>query len=208
MPKFFILIAAVALLAAACGGTAASSDVDVPSAPTTIVTTTTVADDHADDDHAEVADDHADDDHAEEVSDDDHADEADRAIEISMTEFAFGVDALEVAATETIEFVVTNAGVVPHEFRLSNAHRIEDHIASGHEGHMDDGMADDMDDGKDEAEAEGHHEDGDIVMLLEAGETSTIMVTFPDDTTLFTELACLIPGHYEAGMTTEIAYTG
>ena len=31
---------------------------------------------------------------------------------------------------------------------------------------------------------------------------------FPDDTTLFTELACLIPGHYEAGMNTEIAYTG
>jgi uncharacterized cupredoxin-like copper-binding protein len=196
MPKFFILIAGVALIAAACGGTAASSDNDVPSAPTTIVTTTTVADDHADDDHAE------------EASDDDHADEADRAIEISMTEFAFGVDPLEVAAGETIEFVVTNAGVVPHEFRLSNAHRIEDHIASGHEGHMDDGMADDMDDGKDEAEAEGHHEDGDIVVLLEAGETSTIMVTFPDDTTLFTELACLIPGHYEAGMNTEIAYTG
>ena len=196
MPKFFILIAGVALIAAACGGTSASSDNDVPSAPTTIVTTTTVADDHADDDHAE------------EASDDDHADEADRAIEISMTEFAFGVDSLEVAAGETIEFVVTNAGVVPHEFRLSNAHRIEDHIASGHEGHMDDGMADDMDDGKDEAEAEGHHEDGDIVMLLEAGETAAIMVTFPDDTTLFTKLACLIPGHYEAGMHTEIAYTG
>jgi uncharacterized cupredoxin-like copper-binding protein len=195
MPKFFILIAGVALIAAACGGTAASSDDDVPSAPTTIVTTTTVADDHADDDHAE------------EASDDDHADEADRAIEISMTEFAFSVDALEVAAGETIEFVVTNAGVVPHEFRLSNADRIDDHIASGHEEHMDDGMDDGMDD-SDETDAEGHLEDGDIVMLLEAGETSTIMVTFPDDTTLFTELACLIPGHYEAGMTTEIAYTG
>ncbi|MCH7845983.1 MAG: hypothetical protein IH850_09160 [Acidobacteria bacterium] len=187
MPKFFILIAAVALIAAACGGSAASSDDDVPSAPTTIATTTTVADDHADDDHAE------------EASDDDHTDaEADRAIEISMTEFAFGVDSLEVAAGETIEFVVTNAGVVPHEFRLSNAQRIEDHIASGHEGHIDNGT----DDG-DEAEA-----DGDIVMLLEAGETSTIVVTFPDDTTLFTELVCLIPGHYEAGMHTEIAYTG
>jgi uncharacterized cupredoxin-like copper-binding protein len=187
MPKFFILIAGVALIAAACGGTAASSDNDVPSAPTTIVTTTTIADDHADDDHADA--------------------EADRAIEISLTEFAFGVDSLEVAAGETIEFVVTNAGVVPHEFRLSNADRIDDHIASGHEEHMDDGMDDGMDD-SDETEAEGHLEDGDIVMLLEAGETSTIMVTFPDDTTLFTELACLIPGHYEAGMTTEIAYTG
>ncbi len=192
MPKFFILIAGVALIAAACGGTAASSDESVPSAPATIATTTTVADDHADDDHAD--------------------DEADRAIEVSMTEFAFAVDSLEVAAGETIEFVVTNAGVVPHEFRLSNADRIDDHIASGHEDHMDDGMDDDgmdggMDDG-DEAEAEGHLEDGDIVMLLEAGETATVTVTFPDDTTLFTELACLIPGHYEAGMHTEIAYTG
>ncbi len=183
MAKFFILIAAVALIAAACGGSSASADDDVLSAPAT--TATTVADDHADDEHAEEAsDDHADDDHA--------AAEADRTIEISMTEFAFGVDPLEVAAGETIEFVVTNAGVVPHEFRLSNRDRINDHMVSGHEGHMDDG-----------AEAEG-----DIVLLLEAGETSTITVTFPDGTSLFTQLACLIPGHYEAGMRTEIAYTG
>lgn len=168
MPKFFILIAAMGLIAAACGGGATSSDDGVPSVPTAIETTTTVADD------------------------DPAAPQAERAIEISMTEFTFGIDPLEVAAGETIEFVVTNAGVVAHEFRLSNAERIEEHIAAGHEGHTDDG---------DEPGA-----DGDIVMTLEPGETSTIMVTFPDDTALFTELACLIPGHHEAGMSAEIAY--
>jgi uncharacterized cupredoxin-like copper-binding protein len=115
-----------------------------------------------------------------------------------MTEFAFDVDPLEVAAGETIEFVVTNAGVVPHEFRLSNAHRIEEHMASGHEGH-------DGDD--DEAEQAGHHEDGDVVLVLEAGETSSIVATFPEDTTMFTEVACLLPGHYEAGMHSDVAYS-
>jgi len=31
-------------------------------------------------------------------------------------------------------------------------------------------------------------------------------VTFPEDTTLFTEVACLLPGHYEAGMAADIEY--
>jgi uncharacterized cupredoxin-like copper-binding protein len=124
--------------------------------------------------------------------------DSDRTIEILMTEFAFDVDPLVVAAGETIEFVVTNAGVVPHEFRLSNAHRIEEHMASGHEGH---GGSDD------EATEVGHHEDGDVVLMLEAGETSSIVATFPEDTTMLTEVACLLPGHYEAGMHSAVAYS-
>jgi uncharacterized cupredoxin-like copper-binding protein len=124
--------------------------------------------------------------------------DSDRTVEVLMTEFAFDVDPLEVAAGETIEFVVTNAGVVPHEFRLSNTHRIEEHMASGHEGHGG---------GDDETAESGHHEDGYIVLMLEAGETSSIVATFPEDTTMFTEVACLLPGHYEAGMHSEVAYS-
>ena len=195
MPKFFVLVAGVALLAAACGGTTASTGADAPAAPTTVAPTTTASPTTtvaptttAAPSTTMAADDHA---------DDEGTAEADRTIEVTMTEFAFDVDPVEVAAGETIEFVVINAGVVPHEFRLSNAHRIEEHMASGHEGHADAG---------EDAADEGHHQDGDVVLMLEAGETATLVATFPEDVTMFTEVACLLPGHYEAGMHTDVAY--
>lgn len=116
---------------------------------------------------------------------------AGRAVEVSMTELAFTPDQLTVIAGETVTFHVSNDGLVVHEFRLSNAHRIEEHIASGHEGHGDGG---------------GHHDDADVVLELEPGETGAITVTFPEDTTIFTEVACLIPGHYEGGMKAPVDY--
>jgi uncharacterized cupredoxin-like copper-binding protein len=42
--------------------------------------------------------------------------------------------------------------------------------------------------------------------LVAAGETGEVTVTFPTDTTLYTDVACLIPGHYEAGMHAELSY--
>jgi uncharacterized cupredoxin-like copper-binding protein len=78
-----------------------------------------------------------------------------------------------------------NEGAIAHEFRLSNAHRVEEHLASGHEGHDESG---------------GHHGDADVVQQLEPGDEGEVTVTFPEDVSFFTEIACLIPGHYEAGM--------
>ena len=104
-----------------------------------------------------------------------------------MNEFSFAPGEFEAMAGETIEFVVTNLGVVEHEFRLSNEHRIEEHLASGHADHED-------------ATEDGHHEGGDVILLVEPGGTDSITVTFGEDTTLYSEVACLIPGHYEAGM--------
>ena len=164
-------------------------------APGTDADTDVVEEAHAeDDDHAEEVD-HAEEAHAE---DDDHgageATEAGRVVEVTMSEFAFDPGSLEVAAGETITFVVTNAGVVEHEFRLSNQHRIEEHKASGHAEHGEEGE-------------DGHHQGGDMVLLLAAGESGEMTVTFPDDTTVFTQIACLIPGHHEAGMGGAIDYT-
>jgi uncharacterized cupredoxin-like copper-binding protein len=122
------------------------------------------------------------------------ATEPGRIVEVTMSEFAFDPGSLDVAAGETITFVVTNAGVVEHEFRLSNEHRIEEHKASGHAGHSEQGE-------------DGQNEDEDVVLLLPAGESGEITVTFPDDTTVFTQIACLIPGHHEAGMGGAIEYT-
>ncbi|MEA3511849.1 MAG: plastocyanin/azurin family copper-binding protein [Actinomycetota bacterium] len=199
MRRSFALVAAVVLIAAACTTSpsdAPHEDETATTSPTTTTSTTTTT---AAPTTTITVDDHADDD----AVDDDHVDsvqtgEADRTVEVVMTEFAFDVDPVDVAAGEAIEFVVTNAGVVPHEFRLSNGHRIEEHLASGHDDHDDsDAQSDD----------DGHHEGGDIVLLLDAGDTSSIVVTFPEDTSIFTEVACLLPGHYEAGMFADVRYT-
>ncbi len=116
---------------------------------------------------------------------------ADRSIEITMSEFAFTPVPLEVSAGETIEFVATNEGAIEHEFRLSNDHRVEEHIAAGHEDHGDEG---------------GHHEQGDRVVLVQPGETASLVVAFTGDTTVFTNIVCLIPDHFEAGMHGELDY--
>ena len=108
-----------------------------------------------------------------------------------MTELEFSVLEYEVTGGETIRFEVINEGVIEHEFRLSNTHRIEEHIAAGHADHNEGG---------------GHHEDIDIVLLLQPGESGEVTFSFPEDTTLFNEIACLLPGHYEAGMKASLVY--
>lgn len=209
--KRLALVFALALLVAACGDVDLStSDTTPPGttpAPTAaaaaVVEETVPGDDHADDSdsHGDDSMDHADDDHADDAGSvaedgDVHTDDeqevtgaadADRTVQVAMTDFAFDPGEFEAMAGETIEFVVSNLGVVEHEFRLSNEHRIEEHLAAGHADHDDEA-------------AGGHHEGGDVVLLVEPGETGSITVTFGEDTTLYSEVACLIPGHYEAGM--------
>ena len=164
-------------------------------APSTDGNADVIEEAHAEDDDRGTEEAHAeDDDHGtEEAATAEAADatEPGRIVEVTMSEFAFDPGSLDVAAGETITFVVTNAGVVEHEFRLSNEHRIEEHKASGHAGHSEGSQ----------------NEDEDVVLLLPAGESGEITVTFPDDTTVFTQIACLIPGHHEAGMGGAIEYT-
>ena len=120
--------------------------------------------------------------------------DADLVVDITMDDFSFDPPRLEVEAGQTVLFRVSNVGVVEHEFRLSNSHRIEEHLADGHGDHDDEG------DG-------GHHdEDGDVFILLDPGESGELVVTFPDDSAVYTQIACLIPGHYEAGMVGDLSY--
>lgn len=204
--KRLALVFALALLVAACGDVDLSRTTTAP--PTTVPAAAAVdaAEGGGDDEHAEAsaheedeadhsAADMGDDAMSEEVTphDEDDGHDAptsagvDRTVEVAMDEFTFAPVEFEAMAGETVEFVVSNLGVVEHEFRLSNEHRIEEHLAEGHADHADDN------DG-------GHHADGDVVLHLDPGETGSLIVTFGDDTTLYTEVACLIPGHYEAGM--------
>lgn len=114
-----------------------------------------------------------------------------RIIEVALNDFSFDPAEISVAAGETVTFDLRNDGEAVHEFRLSNAHRIEEHIEAGHEDHGDEG---------------GHHGDADVYLELESGESGRLTVTFPDDVTFFTEAACLLPGHYEAGMKAPLTY--
>jgi uncharacterized cupredoxin-like copper-binding protein len=216
-----ILIAALALAVGGCGAaddTGANSSSTVESASNSASTTATPHEDtsaadhpqpsgtdaanpvpeHDEDPAAHADEDHDSEDGHEESSSGEHSDEegaageADRVVTVVMTELAFSPASFEVTAGETIAFDIRNEGTIVHEFRLSNDHRIEEHIAEGHQGHGGD----------------GHHGegDGDVFIELEAGEAGTLTVTFPADTTIYTEVACLIPGHYEAGMRGDLTY--
>lgn len=49
-------------------------------------------------------------------------------------------------------------------------------------------------------EGEAGHEVDDVVLIVAAGETGTLVFTFPHNASDYTAAVCLIPGHYEAGM--------
>ena len=142
-------ILAILFLIAACAAEDPVAQTTGPSPPTAITSTTapapvTTETEHRDEDEHE---DHADDEiaHGEEHGKMVHGDEAPREddateiegrmIQITMSEFAFEPTSIEVSAGETVTFMIENVGAIEHEFRLSNAHRIEEHIASGHADH-------------------------------------------------------------------------
>ena len=165
--------------------------------PTAGNPTTTVASHDDDDGHNDAA----------------SATDADRVVEVELSEFAITAAANTFAPGETVEFVVTNSGVVEHEFRLSNQHRVDEHIASGHADHAEGAMSDEEmaamdDDGDGDAHEDAGHggEPVDAVLVVAAGETASMTFTFPENTDDYTVQACLIPGHYEAGMATDLSY--
>lgn len=117
-----------------------------------------------------------------------------RRVEISATEFAFSPASVSITPGETVEFVVTNDGSIDHEFLVTNQADIDEHIAEGHAEHEEEGM-----EGMEEMEM---HE-----VELGVGETKSLVVTFPATAGELTRFACLIPGHYEAGMAGDVSYS-
>lgn len=181
------LILSLMLIAAAC-----SESTGTTAAPSAVATTAATEDgahetgEEAAHDEGEAAHDEGAEDMAEM--------EADRTIEVALTEFAFGTDPITVSAGETIEFVITNAGAIEHEFRLSNDERIAEHIAGGHAAH------------EEEEGTGGHSENADQLIVVPPGETASLIVMFGEDTSIYTDVVCLIPGHFEAGMEAGLEY--
>ena len=113
-----------------------------------------------------------------------------RSITVHMDDsMRFMPEKIDVQAGETVRFVVHNGGAVAHEFVVGNAKEIAEHaelmrqIAAG--------------------KAVEHNHGGGAALSVPAGEMGEIVVTFAQAGPL--ELACLIPGHLEAGMRASIA---
>ncbi len=202
-----LMIAALVLVAACAAEdpvaqTAAPAPTATQTTAPTPATTEAAAPDEADHEEDHEDEEAHEDEHGEEANheeaedhDDDDAAADGRMIQVTMTEFAFEPSTIEISAGEPVTFMIENAGLIEHEFRLSNAHRIEEHIAAGHADHGEEG--------------EGHHDaGGDVIVLVAAGESEHLTFVFPEDVTLYTHVACLLPGHYEAGMVSDLTTTG
>lgn len=116
------------------------------------------------------------------------ASDAARTVEITTLDtMAFEPDSIDVAAGETVTFVVTNSGQAVHEFTLGDAAMQQEH--ADEMGHMPGGMAHDLPNS----------------ITLQPGETKSLTWRFGDAGSL--EYACHEPGHYGAGMRGRISVT-
>jgi uncharacterized cupredoxin-like copper-binding protein len=106
-----------------------------------------------------------------------------RTIELNMIEgsgmMGYSVNRVEVKKGEQIRFKITNAGALAHEFMLDSIERNAKHKIEMQKN------------------PEMEHDDPNGVRL-EPGKVSEILWKFENEGTF--EFACLIPGHYEAGM--------
>ena len=117
-----------------------------------------------------------------------------RSMAVNMDDqMRFMPSQIEVKAGETIRFVVTNSGRTTHEMVLGSDEDIRVHAEA-----MKQAAAKAQ--GPDGASGHGaRHDHGKgAAISLAAGQTGELVVTFPVATLV--QMACLIPGHYEAGM--------
>jgi uncharacterized cupredoxin-like copper-binding protein len=111
-----------------------------------------------------------------------------RSIEVRMDDqMRFTPSQIDVQAGETIRFVVHNAGKIEHEMVLGHDEAIREHA-----------QAMKRDAAQGQAHGADHRHGTGAAITVGAGQTGELVVTFRQATTL--QMACLIPGHYEAGM--------
>lgn len=106
----------------------------------------------------------------------------DRVVEIRMSDdMRFSPNALNVKAGETIRFVVHNEGKVLHEFVLGSEAEILDHARSMQ---------------SDPHHAHSHAGGAAVQVSPDASKDLIVRFTQPGSV----QMACLVPGHFEAGM--------
>ena len=134
------------------------------------------------------------------------ANEVDRVIEVKMYDNYFQPSEMKIKKNETIKFVIYNLGELVHEFNIATkemhfkhqpemAKMVENEIL----------LADKIDkkkmkelSKKDHSMSHSHSNS----VLLEPNKKGELIWKFSSDTTL--EVACNVPGHYEAGMVAKL----
>lgn len=106
-----------------------------------------------------------------------------RTIEVTAVDIKYDKAKFDVKAGETIKFVVTNTGKLRHEFMIGDAEEQKAH-------------AEMMKQMPDMVHADAN------TLSLEPGETKSLIWQFTKPGIL--EVACHIPGHYEAGMVSKV----
>ncbi len=106
-----------------------------------------------------------------------------RTIKITALDIKYDKPSIKVKAGETIKFIVTNTGKLRHEFTIGNTEEQRQHAE------MMKQMPDMV------------HEDANT-LTLDPGETKSLVWQFTKAGKL--EVACHIPGHYEAGMRSQV----
>ncbi|MEJ5989427.1 cupredoxin family protein [Ramlibacter sp. PS3R-8] len=103
-----------------------------------------------------------------------------RTVEVRMLDtMRFEPGLVQVRAGETVRFVARNAGALEHELVIGSASEIKEHAAL-----MRGGAA--------------HSHPGGAAIKVAPGNTGELVVTFTEPAAL--TMACLLPGHLEAGM--------
>lgn len=114
------------------------------------------------------------------------ASKVNRTIKITALDIKYDKPEIAVKAGETVKFVVTNAGKLKHEFIIGNVQEQRQHAEMMKQMP---GMV---------------HEDANT-LTLEPGETKSLVWQFTKTGAL--EIACHVPGHYEAGMRGKVTVT-
>ncbi len=103
-----------------------------------------------------------------------------RTVEVTMTDqMRYTPDSVRVKRGETIRFVVKNTGQIKHEMVIGTAKDLKEHAAAMQKN------------------PEMEHDDPNAV-TVEPGRTSELVWQFTQAGNL--KFACLVPGHFEAGM--------
>lgn len=111
-------------------------------------------------------------------------DQVSRSIEVNMDDnMRFTPSEINVKAGETVRFVITNSGQLPHEMVIGSIEELKAHAAE---------ML---------AMPDMQHSDPNM-LTVEAGQSGELIWQFTESTMV--DFACLIPGHTEAGMVGKI----
>lgn len=127
-------------------------------------------------------------------------------VEITMKEFAYAPDHVEVPAGVPVEITLRNDGSVEHEWMVGRDPR----DGGGYEADLLAMAQIEVVEGEDYVFGEmgetdhtgttGAEEHHGTEVEVEPGGHVTLRVTFPADAVGTWEMGCFVPGHYEAGM--------